>query len=108
VPPADAAASDELDRIIEEFRRAQHALVNGDAGPVKSLFSRRDDVTLSNPLGPTRRGWAQVEDATERAAANFRDGGDVSYEEVSRYVTPELAYLVQGEQSRRRWPGATS
>jgi ketosteroid isomerase-like protein len=30
--------------------------------------------------------------------ANFRDGGGVRYEEVSRYVTPELAYVVRVER----------
>jgi ketosteroid isomerase-like protein len=102
VPPADAA---ELDRVIEQFRRAQQALLNGDAGPVMSMFSRRDDVTLSNPLGPTCRGWNEVEEATKRVAASFRGGGGVTYEEVSRYVTPGLAYLVQREHADTKVAG---
>ena len=98
VSPTDAAASDELDAVIEQFRRAQEALVRGDPEPVKLLHSRRDDVTLANPLGPVRRGWTEVENATEQAAASFRGGGGFRYEEVSRYVTPELAYVVRVER----------
>jgi hypothetical protein len=30
----------------------------------------------------------------ERAASNFRDGEDLRFEIVSKYVTPELAYVV--------------
>jgi ketosteroid isomerase-like protein len=98
VPPANAAPSDELDAIVEEMRRALDAFFKGDPGPVKLLFSRRDDVTLANPFGPTRRGWSEVEDAVEQAAANYRGGGGVALEEVSRYVTPELGYVVQAER----------
>jgi ketosteroid isomerase-like protein len=72
---------------------------------VKLLHSRRDDVTLANSLGAVRRGWAEVEDATEQAAANFRDGGEVRYEEVSRYVTPELAYVVRVERTETKVGG---
>jgi uncharacterized protein (TIGR02246 family) len=96
--PTDTAVSGELDVVIEQFRRAQEAFCRGDAEPVKAFFSRRDDVTLGNPLGPIRRGRSNVEDAAEQAAANFRDGGEVRYEEVSRYVTPELAYVVHVER----------
>jgi ketosteroid isomerase-like protein len=61
------------------------------------LWSKRDDITLANPLGPPRRGWNDIEEAIERAAAEFRDG-TVSFEEVSRVVTADLAYLVEIER----------
>ncbi len=99
------AASEELDAAIEQFRQAQEALVAGDPEPVKPLHTRRDDVTLANPLGPVRRGWAEVEDAIDQAAANFRGGGGVRYEEVSRYVTPEIAYVVRVERTETKIGG---
>ncbi len=105
VPPADVASSDELDAVIEQLRGAQEAFCKGDPEPLKRLHSRRDDVTLANPLGPVRQGWTEVEDAIEQAAANFGDGRDVRYEEVSRYVTPELAYLVRVERVEAKLGG---
>ena len=56
-------------------------------------FSRRDDVTLANPLGPPRLGRAEVERTIEETAANFVDGS-MRFEEVSRYTTPDLGYVV--------------
>jgi ketosteroid isomerase-like protein len=88
----------ELDAVIDESHRALDAFFKGDANPVKRLFSRREDVSLANPFGPPRRGWAEVEDTMERAAANYRDGGVVAFEQVSKYVTSELAYLVEIER----------
>ena len=102
--PADAA-SEELDAAIEQFRRAQEAFVKGDPEPVKPLHSRHDDITLANPLGPIRRGWAEVEDAIDRAAATVGGGGGVRYEEVSRYVTPEIAYVVRVERTETKVGG---
>ncbi len=105
VPPADAARTHDLDAFVEDFRRALDAFFRGDPGPAKSLFSRKDDVTLANPFGPTRRGWSEVEDALEQAAAHFRDGRVVAYEDVSRYVTPELGYFVSTERAEAKLGG---
>jgi ketosteroid isomerase-like protein len=91
-------SDDEVDRLIAAYREALKAFVNGDPVPAASLFSARDDVTLANPLGPPRRGRAEVDNAIRAAAANFRSGS-VQFEEVSRVVTPELAYVVQLERT---------
>jgi uncharacterized protein (TIGR02246 family) len=102
----DGTVSDELDAVIAESHRALDAFFKGDPDAVKPLFSRRDDVTLANPFGPVRRGWIEVEETMERAAANYRDGGVVGFEEVSRYVTPELAYIVEVERYQAKVGGS--
>jgi ketosteroid isomerase-like protein len=61
------------------------------------LWSRRDDVTLTNPYGSVAHGWEQVVEASEQAASTSRDGELVNVEIVSNYVTAELAYVVQLE-----------
>jgi ketosteroid isomerase-like protein len=94
---ASKDASDDLDATITAVREGVNAFVQGDTMPQKSLWSRRDDVTLANPLGPPRRGWSNVEEAMDRAAAEFRDG-TVSFEEISRVLTADLGYLVEIER----------
>src|SRR5688572_15323910 len=95
----DARAPDasDLEAVIEASHRALDAFFKGDADPMKPLFSRRDDVSLANPFGPPRRGWSEVEEAMERAAANYRDGGVIGFEQVSKHVTPELGYTLETE-----------
>ena len=66
------------------------------------FFSRRDDVTLANPLGPPRVGPAEVDKATEEGASFLRDGSIRGFEEVSRYSTPDLGYVVQLERTQAR------
>ena len=87
-----------FDEAVEAFRIALDALLHGDANPVKKLWSRREDVTVANPFGPPRRGPAQVDRAIEEAAANYSSGSR-RFDEVSRFSTPDLGYVVQLEHT---------
>lgn len=99
------AASD-FDLVIEQYHRALDEIVKGNAKPNKELFSHRDDVTLANPLGPPVRGWEQVEAAMDRAASFLRDGEQVGFERIVTVVTPDLAFIVEIEQTRARVAGS--
>ncbi len=99
------ATIDDVDELIEQFHLAQGEVVKGNPEPVKKLFSHRDDVTLANPFAPPARGWEQVAATTERAASPFRDGELTSIEIVAKYVTPELAYVVEIEQGKAKVGG---
>jgi ketosteroid isomerase-like protein len=94
------AAVDNLDEVVEQFHLAQGEFVNGNPEPVKRLFSHREDVTLANPLSPPAHGWEQVAATMERAASQFRDGEFVGFETIAKYVTPELAYVVEIERTK--------
>jgi ketosteroid isomerase-like protein len=96
------AAADDLDQVIERYHLALDEIMKGSAEGYKKLYSRRDDVTLANPFGPPVRGWKQVAETMERAASNFRDGGMVAFEELAKYVTPELAYIVEVERTEAK------
>lgn len=90
-------SENDFDGAVQAFRQAQEAFLKGDPAPVLELFSRRDDATLANPFGPPHVGWTEVAKATKEAAANFT-GGSIQFEEVSRYTTPDLGYMVELER----------
>ena len=99
----------ELNDSIEAFRDALRVYIKGDGEPALGFFSTRDDVTLANPLGPPLRGPAAVRTGAIQGAASFREGGSVRFaevssrfEEVSRYATSELGYIVQLERHEGR------
>jgi ketosteroid isomerase-like protein len=98
-------AEDNVDDFIAQFTLAQGELLKGNPEPAKNLCSHRQDVTLANPLGPVVRGWEQVAAATDQAASQFRDGEYVGVEDVSKYVTPELAYIVRIERAKAKVGG---
>jgi ketosteroid isomerase-like protein len=96
----------DLAQVMEQDHRALDAFVKGDAEPKKKLSSRRDDVTLANPYGPTALGWNQVEEALERAASHYRDGEATAFERISEYATADLAYIIEVERYRSKVGGA--
>ena len=100
------AALDDLDRVIEQCQQALDEFVKGNPQPMQAMFSHRADVSLANPFGPPARGWEQVAATMERAASNLRDGGMVAFENVAKYVTPELAYVVQVERAKAKIGGS--
>ena len=100
------SAVDEVDRLIERFDLAQGEFMKGNPEPVKKLFSRREDVTLANPLGPPAHGWEQVAATMEHAASQFRDGKIGVYETIEKHVTPELAYVVRVERAEAKVGGS--
>ena len=96
------AAVDEVDQLIERFHLAQEEFVKGNPEPTQELFSRREDVTLANPLGPPARGGDEVSKTIEHAASTIRDGEPPGYEIVSKLVTSELAYVVWIERQEAK------
>jgi ketosteroid isomerase-like protein len=87
---------------MEEYRRAGLEITRGNPEVYKSLWSRRDDVTLANPFGPPVRGWAEVSARLDLAAGNYRDGQDYEFENISTVITPALAYTVEIERVSTR------
>ena len=99
------ATVDDLDEVLEQFQLAVGQLVKGNPEPVKKLWTHREDVSLANPFSPPAHGWEQVGATIEHAASNFRDGAFVGSEIVAKYVTPELAYVVQLERAKAKVGG---
>ena len=100
------AAPTDFDGAIDAFRQALVRYVKGDPRRALELFSERDDVTLANPLGPPRRGPADVGRVAAEAAAHLRDGSPPQFEEISRYSTSDLGYVVQIERTQARVAGS--
>ena len=99
-------ADDDLDSAIEQSHAALAAILKGDPSVYKALYSDRDDVTLGNPFGPYARGRRKVEETLDRAASNYRDGESTGIELVAKYVSNDLACIVEVERGRSKVGGA--
>jgi ketosteroid isomerase-like protein len=95
-------AVDEVDELIEQYFRAQGEFLRGNPEPVKDLFSHTEEVTLANPYGPPVRGFDEVAKAVEHAASLRSDGEFVEWQINAKYVTAELAYVVQIERAKAK------
>ncbi len=92
----------DLDDIRHRYRRSLEAFIRGDPEPQKVLWSRREDITLANPLGSPARGYDRVCEAMDIAAAQVRDGEGLTLETISFVETPDLAYELDIQGGRMK------
>jgi ketosteroid isomerase-like protein len=98
-------ADEDLDQVIERYHRALGEFMRGNHEPARELFSEREDVTLGNPFGPFARGSTHVVEAMKRAASHYRDGEASSFDAISKFVTADLAYIVEVERLKSKVGG---
>jgi ketosteroid isomerase-like protein len=96
------AAIDDLDQVLEQWQLASGEFLKGNPEPVQKLWSHREDVSLANPFGPPVRGWDEVAKTTEHASSLCSDGEFVGFEIVAKYVTADLAYIVEIERAKAK------
>ena len=100
--------TDDQDLPMTEYRRAGLEITRGNPEVYKSLWSRRDDVTLANPFGPPVRGWQGVSDRLDLAASKYRDGQDLSPTTSRRSSRPSWRTRWRSNVSGRAWADPTS
>ncbi len=91
---------------VEASRRNLGAMAQGDAGPTNALWSQSDDVVLANPLGPPHVGFANVAAEAERVASMFVDGEPPVIDEIARWASEDLGYVVGIEHGRVKRTGS--
>ena len=99
-------AEQDFNAAIEQSHLALGEFVIGNPKPLKEMYSHRDDVSLANPFGPPMRGWKQAAETMERAASYYRDGEAIGFESVAKYVTRDLAYIVEIERYKAKVAGS--
>jgi ketosteroid isomerase-like protein len=88
----------ERDTLAAELWRRQHeaedALVHGEVGPRLAMWSHREPVTLFAALGPSKRGWAELEPMFRAVASRVSHGRDLSYELIAFDMAGDIAWTV--------------
>jgi ketosteroid isomerase-like protein len=96
----------DLNDFRDRYHQALERFTQGDPEPSKPLWSRREDVTLANPLGPPAKGWDRVRGVMDSAASVLRDGAGLTFEVISSLETPDLAYDLAIERGHMKVGGA--
>ncbi len=90
---------------MERYHAALDEFQRGNPEPIKSIFSRREDVTLANPFGSRARGWESVAETARLAATHYRDGHATGFENISKSVSNDFAWLLEIEGYETRVDG---
>jgi ketosteroid isomerase-like protein len=90
------ATAPALEPFLEQYYRASEQFIRGDPEPMKVLYSRQGEVTLFYPWGgPALNGKDDLDEGMKRSAARYSDGHITDVERITKYVTPDLALLVE-------------
>jgi ketosteroid isomerase-like protein len=95
-----------FDAAVETARQCLGSMAKGDAGSSTALWSQRDDVVLANPLGPPIVGFPLVAAETARVASMFVGGEPPEFDEVTRWASDDLGYVVAIEHAQVQRAGS--
>lgn len=95
-----------FDAAVEAAREALGSMVKGDSGPSTALWSQRDDVVLANPLGPPIVGFPLVAAESARVASMFVGGEPPEFDEITRWASDDLGYVVTIEHAQVQRAGS--
>lgn len=98
------ASEDEVRRASEQFYAALNRMLNGDAGPLATIWAHGPAVTTMHPIGGREVGWERVREAWANVAQLATDG-TVRLTEQLIQVVGEVAYEVGIEQGQFKLGG---
>jgi len=96
----------DLNKLRDQYHQSVAAFIQGDPDVQKPLWSRRDDVTLANPLGPPAKGFDAVCQVMDSAALQISEGDGYTFDTIAWVETADLAYEVGIERNRAKLGGA--
>jgi ketosteroid isomerase-like protein len=96
----------DLNKLRDQYHQSVAAFIQGDPDVQKPLWSRRDDVTLANPLGPPAKDFDAVCQVMDRAALQISEGEGYTFDTIAWVETAGLAYEVGIERNRSKLGGA--
>ena len=95
-----------VESAIEASHKALAAIFKGDQSGYLGLLSAAEDVTLGNPFGPFGRGRKNVEARLAIAASKYRDGRNAQVELIEKYISNDLACVVEVESGEAKVAGS--
>ncbi len=81
---------------LQRLHETMTDFVNGNAGPIKQMHSRRADSTAFYGWGGHQHGYEAIAGRWEWALPSFH-GGEVTYETLSTVVASDMAYAMEVE-----------
>jgi len=98
------SVTDDFQQMLQQEQTAHQHFLEGDTEPQKALWSHTDDVTLCGGWGAYEKGWEQVGQRLDWAAARFREG-HTTREVLSLGISGDLAYTVWIDRDQVRFAG---
>ena len=99
------AKSEDFQQATNEIQSATQQFCNGNADPIKALWSHTAAATIMGGWGSHEHTWEQVGPRLEWAAARFLEG-HVSFETLALGEDGDLAYTIWIEKYNAKVQGS--
>ena len=98
-------AASEFDKIVEKTHLALNEFYKGNMEPYKILCSSKQDVSLLGAFGGISVGPKDVIKHMTSRASFFQAGYNLSFENLVKFSTSDLGYIVEVERFEARVGG---
>ncbi len=92
----------DFDEAVKLYNLAMTEFFKGNPEPIINFYSNCNEISLAQLSGGLVLGRNEVINAVRRNAMKYREGVDTAFETLVKYVTPELAYIVQVERTKAK------
>ena len=86
-----------FDEAVKEYERAMRDFFKGNPKPINDIYSSCDEISLAQLSGSFITGRNEVTEVVRQNALKYREG-TTTFETLTTFVTPEVAYIVQVER----------
>lgn len=94
----------DLDETVEQYHAGLREFIKGRHQALWAMYSHREDAFLCNPFVAFARGPQQVEEAMKVAAYHW-GGGELDFQNMAKYESGELGYIIELERFRATLDG---
>jgi len=102
VPLREKSNVQDFEAAVARLQKANQEFASGNSAPFKALWSRRGDVTFLGSSGESEMmGWELVETRLDEDSKKMKRGSSYSFENISKEIGADMAYLFQNEHYRR-------
>jgi ketosteroid isomerase-like protein len=93
-----------FDEAVKEYEMAMREFFKGNPKPLNIIYSSCDEISLAQLSGSFIKGRNQVTEVARQNALKYREG-NTTFETLTKYVTPDVAYIVQVERADAKIDG---
>ena len=86
-----------FDEAVKEYERAMRDFFKGNPKPINDIYSSCNEISLAQLSGSFITGRNEVTEVVRQNALKYREG-TTTFETLTTFVTPEVAYIVQVER----------
>jgi ketosteroid isomerase-like protein len=98
------SAEEDVRKASAQFYAALTSMIEGDAAPMRAIWSHDATVTTMHPIGGRQTGWDEVRGSFEQVA-QLASGGHAELRDQSLQVAGDMAYEVGIEQGQATLAG---